>query len=163
MSAAHYAAWVEPLAARDRNARVEAVRLARSLDEASLKVETGDIGWSVRDELTHMAAADPDLVSLLRAILAGQRPDTSVFADIDARNAQHLDEYQGRAMSQIADELEHNQAALDELFAQLTDADEARQPVGMPFPLRQLIDGYSQHHPYHIDQIHAALVQSSHG
>jgi uncharacterized damage-inducible protein DinB len=159
MSAAHYAAWVEPLAARDRNARVEAVRLARSLDDASLKLETGDAGWSVRDELTHMAAADPDLVSLLRAILAGQRPDTSVFADIDARNAQHLDEYQGRAMSQIADELEHNQAALDELFAQVTDADETRQPVGIPFPLRRLIEGYSMHHAYHVQQIQNALTR----
>ena len=157
MTTQEYAAWVAPLAARDGESRSEAVRLARSLGDADLAKRTGDTGWTVRDELTHMASSDPDFLAMLRAILRGEKADTSVFADIDGRNARNLEARHGRSIDEIASELEENGRSLQQLLAQLTDDDESRQPEGVPFPIRGLVDGYSQHAPYHLTQIRGAL------
>jgi hypothetical protein len=149
-------AWVRPFAERDHESRTEAAQLARSLDASALARATGDTGWTVRDEITHMATADADFIPLLRAIISGEQPDTSVFADTDARNARNLEENRGRPAGDIARELEENGRTIAELFATLSDADETRQPAGFPFPLIGLIDGYSQHHQYHVGQIKSA-------
>jgi uncharacterized damage-inducible protein DinB len=133
--------------------------MARTVTEEQLSRPTGDEGWSVRKEFTHIAASDPDFVKTLRAILDGSTPDLSVFADIDARNARNLEAWKDRSMEEIADELERNGQVLQDLLARLTDDDEARQPEGMPFPLSGLINGYGQHGPYHLGQIRRAVGQ----
>ncbi len=160
MATERFPAWIRPFVTRDRESRTEAALLARSLNEHELQEHTGDSGWCVRDELTHMVSADSDFIPLLRAILDGEHPDTSVFADTDARNEQHLEERRGRPIAETARELDENGNQLSEVFAQLTDADEIRQPEGFPFPLGGLIEGYSQHHQYHLGQIHKALGRS---
>ncbi|MBI5288456.1 MAG: maleylpyruvate isomerase N-terminal domain-containing protein [Chloroflexi bacterium] len=152
-----FAAWVSPLAARDRDARAEAARLARSLSAGDLTKPTADAGWSVGDELKHMASSDPDFLKVLGAILGGEAVDMTVFADIDARNATHLAERRERSMDETATELEESGRSMGVLLARLTDEDESRQPEGLPFPLRALIDGYTMHAPYHVEQIKAAL------
>jgi uncharacterized damage-inducible protein DinB len=161
MTAQEFAAWVAPLAARDGESRAEAVRLARSLADADLAKPTGDTGWCVRDELAHMASADPDFLRVLGAVLRGEKADTSVFADIDGKNVRGLAEREGRSMEQIAGELEESGKAMAALLARLNDADQGRQPEGVPFPLGGLVAGYSQHGAYHIAQIQAALGLAS--
>jgi uncharacterized damage-inducible protein DinB len=152
-----FAAWVEPFAKQYRENRADAIDLARSLSADALGRPTGDTGWSVREELVHIAASDSDFLRTLGAILRGENVDTSVFADIDARNARNLAECQGRSIEQVASDLEQNGEALQKLVAQLTDGDESRQPEGFPFPLRGLIEGYGMHEPYHVAQIRTAI------
>ncbi len=157
MTAHSFAAWVEPLAASYRENRADIVQLTRTLTDEQLSLATGDEGWSVREEVTHIAASDPDFVTTLGAILDGGTPDLSIFNEIDARNARNLEAWKSRSIEEIAGELEKNGHALQALLARLTVEDETRQPDGMPFPLAGLINGYGQHGPYHLGQIRAAI------
>ena len=157
MTRYEFAIWVGPLAAAYREDRAEAVRIARSVSDVELSRPTGDEGWSVREEMLHIAASDTDFVGVLGAIVRGETPDTSVFADIDARNARNLAAWQGRSMRELADELESNGRETQELLSQLKVEDESRQPGGVPFAIGQLLAGYGQHGPYHVGQIRQAL------
>jgi uncharacterized damage-inducible protein DinB len=155
-----FAAWVQPLAAAYREDRAQAVRRARSLSDGELSRPTGDEGWSVREEMLHIAASDTDFLLLFAALLRGETLDTSMFADIDARNARNLAAWQDRSMREVADELESNGLATQDLLSQLTDEDESRQPEGVPFAISQLLGGYGQHGPYHVGQIRQALGEN---
>jgi uncharacterized damage-inducible protein DinB len=154
-----FATWVEPFAVAYREHRVDAVRAARAMSESDLDRPTGDEGWSVREEMLHIAASDGDFIGALSAIIAGGAPDMSLFADIDGRNARNLAAWQGRSMDEVATAYEKNGRALQGLLARLTDEDESRQPEGMPFAISQLIAGYGQHGPYHLGQVRQALGQ----
>jgi uncharacterized damage-inducible protein DinB len=152
-----FAAWVEPFAGRYRESRAQVLGLARSLGVADFAKSAGDEGWSVRDEFVHISASDADFIETLGALLRGGTVDTSIFADIDARNARNLAERKDRAMAQIAGDLHDSGEALQDLLAKLTADDESRQPAGFPFPLRGLVEGYGMHEPYHLGQIRAAI------
>src|SRR5262245_60369394 len=128
MSERTFAAWVEPLAASYRENRAAVVELARGLSDEQLARATGDEGWSVRTEFTHIAASDPDFVKTLTLILDGGKADLSIFNDIDARNARNLDAWKDRSMPNIAAALENNGRTLQLLLSRLTDEDESRQP-----------------------------------
>ena len=153
-----FATWVQPIAASYHDAHLEAIQRARMLNAGELALPTGDRGWSVRDELAHMAASDEDFIATLGAVLDGKQVDFSVFADIDARNARNLDAWSTRSVEDIASALERSDAALQELLARLTPEDEQRTPEGFPFPLSQMLQGYGMHHPYHLEQISGALA-----
>jgi hypothetical protein len=153
------AAWVQPFADSYRDSHAVAVQLARTLTREQMATPTGDEPWTVREEMLHIAASDPDFIRVLTAIVRGEAPDTSVFADIDKRNARNLSEWASRSMQEVGDELESNGLVLQGLLAQLKDEDEARQPAGVPFATKDLIAGYGQHAPYHIGQIRKAIGQ----
>jgi uncharacterized damage-inducible protein DinB len=153
-----FAAWVEPIAVAYHDAHVEAIERARTLSDDDLARPTGDSGWSVRDELAHMAAADGDFVATLGAVVAGGQVDLSIFNNIDERNAHHLSGWADRPREDIAAELERHNAELQKVLARLTPEDETRTPAGFPFPLAQLLQGYGMHHPYHLEQIAGALA-----
>jgi uncharacterized damage-inducible protein DinB len=154
-----FAAWVEPIAAQYRDGIAEGLRLARALRPEQLSLPSAeDAGWTVRDELVHMAASGGDFQRLLGAIVRGEQPDTSVFADTDARNARNLEARKAHSLEQVAAELEENGRVQQGLLAQLTDADESRTPDGMPFGLKDLLAGYGQHDAYHLAQIAAAIA-----
>jgi uncharacterized damage-inducible protein DinB len=152
-----FANWVRPIAANYHEAHEEAIAHARTLSDADLAKPTGDSGWSVRDELTHMAASDGDFAGTLTALVNGDRVDTSVFDNIDERNARHLAGWADRPREEIAGELERRDQELQVLLARLTDEDAQRTPEGFPFPLSNMLQGYEMHHRYHLEQIAGAL------
>lgn len=154
-----FAGWASPLVTKDLGHRAEAVTLARTLDSTALARRTADDGWTVREELAHMASADADFIPRLAAMLDGEGVDMSVFAETDARNAQHLAERADQTAESIANELETNNRELETLYGRLTDEDAERQPPGLPFTLSALIAGYSQHGAYHVGQIQNALKE----
>jgi uncharacterized damage-inducible protein DinB len=149
-TATSFAAWVVPQVAAYREHRAEAARLARSLSADQLARPAADAGWTVRDELVHIASTDPDFVGMLRSLVAGGTPDTSAFADVDARNARNLAAWAERSMAYVADALERNGREIEALLARLTDEDERRQPDGIPFPLGQIVMGSGMHAAYHV-------------
>jgi uncharacterized damage-inducible protein DinB len=153
-----FAQWVEPIAYAYHDAHEEAIEFARTLSDDDLAKPTGDSGWSVRDELTHMAASDGDFVKTLNAVLNGEQVDLTVFDNIDERNANHLAGWSDRPREDIAAELERNDSKLQDLLARLTPADESRTPAGFPFTLEQMLQGFGMHHPYHLEQIAGALA-----
>lgn len=153
-----FAEWVRPIAASYHDAHEEAIEQARTLSHDDLAKPTGDSGWSVRDELSHMAASDGDFVNTLTALVSGEKVDLSLFDNIDERNARHLAGWADRAREEIASELERRDGELQALLARLTADDEQRTPEGMPFPLADMLRGYEMHHRYHLEQIAAALA-----
>src|SRR5262245_1593403 len=96
-----FADWVAPHAASYRENRAGAASLARSLSDEQLQRPAPDAGWTVRDELVHLASTDPDFIGVLGAIVAGETPDTSVFANVDGRNAHNLAAWTDRSMSDV--------------------------------------------------------------
>jgi hypothetical protein len=152
-----FAAWVEPFAASYRESRAQVVRLAHAASDSDLTRPSGDEGWTVREEFVHIAASEDDVIRTLGAVLRGEAVETSIFEDIDGRNARNLADRKDRPMPQIAADLERNGEALQELLAKLSAGDESRQPEGFPFPLRGLVEGYGMHEPYHLGQIRAAI------
>lgn len=153
-----FAAWVAPIAAAHRAARDETVRLARSLPDPDLARETGDRGWTVRDEFVHIGTSETNVVKVLRAVVDGGAADTSFFQDLDANNARALDAARGRPMPAVADDLERLQRDLQTTLAGLTADDEARRYTGLPFPIGQVVAGYQRHEPYHLRQIREAIA-----
>ena len=142
MNDAKFAAWVEPIAVAYHDAHVEAIERTRTLSDEELAKPTGDSGWSVRDELAHMAASDGDFVRTLSAVVSGGQVDLSIFDNIDERNARNLD--------QLGDPLarrhRHGARAQRRQAAGAagtvdTPEDEARTPEGFPFPLAQMLAG----------------------
>jgi uncharacterized damage-inducible protein DinB len=158
MSGRSLAAWVESIAYAYHDAHAEAIERARTLSDADLAKPTGDSGWSVRDELAHMAAADGDFVRTLSAVINGEQVDFRMFDNIDERNAHHLAGWSDRPREDIVAELDRHDGELQELLTRLTPEDEARTPDGFPFPLAQMLQGYAMHHPYHLEQIAGALA-----
>jgi len=154
-----FAAWVAAHAASYRTSRSETVALARSLRDDDLLRRTGDAGWTVRDELVHIAASDPDFIGVLGAIVSGKRPDTSIFAEIDRRNAENIAAWRSRSLTDVIGELERNGEALQQLLSRLTDDDDKRRPEGLPFAIGGVVAGFGQHEPYHAGQIRSALGQ----
>ncbi len=152
-----YAPWVEPIASAHRKVRAETLRVVRSLSDTQLARDAGDPGWSVRDELVHIAASESNVVKVLRAITEGQTADMSFFADLDANNARALEAARDRSMQDIADDLDALGGELQVLLARLAIEDETRQYAGLPFPIGQLVAGYQGHEPYHLEQIRAAV------
>jgi uncharacterized damage-inducible protein DinB len=155
---AKFADWVQPIAESYHDAHVEAIERARTLNDEQLALPTGDSGWSVRDELAHMAASDGDFVKTLTALVKGERVDLSVFDKIDERNARHLAGWVDRPTTDISSELERNDGQLQTLLSQLKAEDEQRTPEGFPFALSNMLQGYAMHHPYHLEQIAGALA-----
>jgi uncharacterized damage-inducible protein DinB len=153
-----FAAWVRPIAESYHDVHEEAIAHARTLPDEDLAKPTGDSGWSVRDELTHMAASDGDFVSTLASLVNGENVDLSVFDNIDERNARHLTAWADRPREEITAELERRDGELQGLLARLTDEDAQRTPEGFPFPLADMLRGYEMHGRYHLEQIAGALA-----
>lgn len=154
------APWVEPIAAKYRDSHAQVVRTAGRLSADDLAKPSGDAGWTVRDELIHIAASLSDFATTLGAAVRGLHVDMSRFADIDASNASNLASRAGYSTDDVVRDVERDGRTVQELLAQLTPADESRQPDGVPFPLGRLLQGYAMHDPYHLGQIHAVLVSA---
>jgi len=160
MTTQQFAAWVEPWAQSYSDVRREGAARARTATAAELSQATGDEGWTVREELLHLAASDTDFIDALGAMVDGRTPDTDVFIDIDARNKRNLAKWQSRSMEDVASALEHNIGTLHGLLGRLTADDERRRPDGIPLEIGQLVKGYGQHSPYHLAQIRDALARA---
>jgi uncharacterized damage-inducible protein DinB len=157
MSDRQFAAWVEPIAAQYRANRAESLQFARTLGAEQLVLPTGDTGWSVRDELVHIAGADPFFLRTAAAFARGEKVDVNEMMDIDGRNTREMGARAGRTLEEIATELESNGDALQELLATFTAEDESRVPEGFPVPFGRLVESYGGHERYHLGQIRAAI------
>ncbi len=157
MTNATFVDWVAPHAASYRAVRAEAVTLALAATQEDLVHGTGDTGWTVLDEIVHLAIADEDFIRVLTTVIEGQVLDTSIFGDIDSRNAENLLKGRNRPIPELATALKHNSVTLVELLSRLNASDEFRQPEGFPFTLGKLVAAYGMHAPYHVAQLKDAL------
>jgi uncharacterized damage-inducible protein DinB len=156
-----FAAWVQPIAAQYRDSNAETVRIAGQITADGLTKPTADSGWTVRDELVHIAASLSDFAGTFGAIVRRERVDMSRFADIDARNADNLASRSRCTTDDVAHDVERDGPAVQKLLTRLTDADQSRTPDGFPITLGQMLQGYAMHDQYHLGQIKTALREKA--
>lgn len=149
-----FALWVEPIAAKLRESRAQVADLARSIPSGAWSQPSPLPGWTYKDLLAHLAATE-DLRAVLRAVLANEPVDASVFGD--ARNAQQVEERRGCSVDELIAEVATGSEETQELLSRLTEADENRRQADIPISLREGLALFSDHDQEHLPQLRAAL------
>jgi len=90
------------------------------LDEAALDARPADDGWSIRQNLTHIAASEADHCRVIAVIAGGDLDRLPAAVDRDAHNAARLAELGPLTLPQILDALADQRARTEALFARLT-------------------------------------------
>jgi hypothetical protein len=102
---------------------VSRAKLLASIDglaDTALDARPADGGWSIRQNLTHLAASEADHCRVIEVIAAGQPDRLPEAIDRDAHNAARLDELGSLRLAQILEALADQRARTEALFAQLT-------------------------------------------
>jgi uncharacterized protein (TIGR03083 family) len=151
-----FALWVEPIAAKLRESRAQVADLARSIPAEAWSQPSPLPGWTYKDLLAHLAPSEY-LNTVLRAVLANELVDVSIFAQVDARNAQQLEERRDRSVEELIAELEAGNSQTQELLSRLAEADESRRQADIPMSLGEGLRGFLEHDPEHLAQLRTAL------
>ncbi len=125
MTTRTFAAWVEPIARRDREARAELVEFARSFPAEAWDRPSALEGWTCKDVLSHLASdSDKWFAYILHTVLSGGRLDPSRVgpdADVDFINARGVKERRGRSVVELIAEIEADGEEHNELLSRITD------------------------------------------
>ena len=151
-----FAPWVEPIAAKLRESRAQVAALARSIPAEAWSQPSPLPGWTYKDLLAHLAPTE-DFRTVLRAVVANEPVDASIFANVDARNAQQVEERRGHSVDELIAELEAGSEKTQELLSRLTEADESRRQADIPISLGEGLGIFSDHDQEHLPQLRAAL------
>ena len=119
------AAWVAPIARRDREARAELVEFARSVPAEAWDRPSAVEDWACKDVMAHLASdSDKWFAYILHTVLSGGRLDPSRVgpdADVDFINARGVKERRGRSVVELIAEIEADGEEHDELLSRITD------------------------------------------
>ena len=110
MPGREFPSWVEPIARRDREARVELLEVARSVPcDAWLRPSPLE-GWTCKDLLAHLAGDTGKWFAyILRSVLDGNPLEPKRVgpdADVDALNGRDVDERRGCYVTELIAEIE---------------------------------------------------------
>ena len=125
MAERRFAAWVEPIAQRDRDGRAALLDYARSAPSDSWQQPSPVDGWQCRDVLAHIAGDTGKWFShMLYAALNGQQFDPARVGpgvDFDAINKRDVEERRNRSVAELIAEIEADGEEHEELLSRLTD------------------------------------------
>ncbi len=125
MSQMRFAPWVEPIADRDREAREELLRFARSVPDDAWSLQSPLDGWTCRDVLAHLAGDTGKwFENILLSVLRDQTLDAERFgpqADPDVLNALDIDARRNNTTPELLAEIESDGRKHDEMLSSLTD------------------------------------------
>ena len=165
MTARTFAAWVAPSAEQLREGRIEIARTARKLLPEHWSMLSPLEGWAYKDLLAHLASGDWVFQSMLRAVLGEGEPIAlKPGFDVNAGNAQRIDERKERSAEELIAEVESEGEATQELLARLPEDLDRGQVVGRmqdgtPVTLQQWVRGFPRHDTGHGAQLKTALDQ----
>ena len=94
---------------------------------------------------------------VLRAVVANEPVDASIFANVDARNAEQVEERRDHSVDELIAELEAGSEKTQELLSRLTEADENRRQADIPISLGEGLGIFSDHDQEHLPQLRAVL------
>jgi uncharacterized protein (TIGR03083 family) len=155
----------EKLRQRLEDSRGELLAVIATLGPAQAAAPTTNAGWAVRDVLAHLAGAELGHQQVIRALLAGDAPDTSGF-DLDAFNAADVAARRDASLTALLAELARNRletlALLDSVG--LDDWDLAGyHPGGFDTTVEGTFRIIAIHEKRHVKEIRAALTQAIQG
>ena len=149
--------WVNPIAAQLSESRRAIEEVARTIPEEAWLRPSPDPGWTYKDLLTHLAVGDWVCQMVLRAAVSGEPFDMSITAQLDQRNAQLIQERNGRSVLELVAEVAAEGEETQELLAQLTGAHEELGQEGAPMSLGEYLRSFPQHDSGHLAQLRTAL------
>lgn len=138
------------------NAILEVIDL---LSEAQAVDANANPGWTVRDLVAHLAAAEIGHCRVIRRLLAGQSTAIPGF-DLDAHNNAEVDARQQRTFAELLAEYKANRAATLALLDTVGDEDWDRggpHPGGFETTVEGTFRVISIHEKRHLREIKAAL------
>ncbi len=157
MTSRSFTPWVQPIADELRQSRWEIARVARQVPPELWNVPSPLEGWSYRDLLAHLAVGDWVCQSILRAVIANERVDLAVLAQLNDRNEQYRREREGRSVDELIAEVEAEGEETQELLAGLSEEDEQRKQEDAPMSLGEYLRMFPDHDRDHLAQLRKAL------
>jgi uncharacterized protein (TIGR03083 family) len=155
-----FASWVEPYAARWRDARAELLEFARSTPAEGWSRPSPLEGWSCKDLLAHAAANTGRNTHRLTEDVLARRPIdlAALTAEVDATNASDIEARRGRSVDELIAELEEEGEAWQDLMTKFGDEDKDYVPEGAPFSVSAYFEqAAGTHDREHLDQLRSAL------
>ncbi len=157
MTTRTFAPWVQPIADELHKGRWEIARVARQIPAELWNVPGPLEGWTYKDLLAHLAVGDWVCQTILRAVVANERADLAVLAQLNDRNEQYRREREGRSVDELIAEVEAEGEETQELLAGLSDADEQRKQEDAPMSLGEYLRMFPGHDREHLAQLRKAM------
>ncbi len=163
MTSRTFVSWVEPIAAKLRESRVQIVDVARTIPTEAWSRPSPNEGWSYKDLLAHLAGGDWMCQKGLRAVVANEWLDTSAsaIADYEGRNERFRREREGHSIEELIAEVEAEGEETQGLLARLTEADEGRRQEDIPMSEGEYLRGFPGHDRRHLEELRTALEGGS--
>lgn len=160
-----FAAWVEPIARRDRDARAELIEFARRLPLGASDGPSPLDGWTSGDLLAHLADDTGKWFAHILQGIVDEKPidveRVGPRANINAINAHDVEERRGRSVADLVAEVELDGRLHEDLLAQLTAGHENTRLPGYEVTLGDFLrdkpsGNRGQHDREHLSQLRAA-------
>ena len=136
MSDRTYASWVEPIAASDRESRIELLELVRTLSPADWERASPLPGWTLKDVLAHLAGGTgKNFQQILEAVVSRTPVNPAMLGDADARNAQDVEDRKDMSVGELISEIVGEGDAIDLLLSKLTDGQKDLRQDNIPMSL----------------------------
>ena len=153
----------EKLRQRLLDSRRDLLAAVENLGPAELTAPTSSAGWAVHDVLAHLAGAELGHQQVIRALLAGDTPDTTGF-DLDAFNAADVAARRNASLPALLNELAANRLATLALLDSISPDDWDRagyHPGGFDTTVAGVFRISAIHEKRHVKEIRAALTFGS--
>jgi hypothetical protein len=147
--------WVEPIASRLAESRLEIEKTARGVPVEAWDKASSYPGWSYKDHLSHLPHAHEGLHGVLRAVLEGRQPDFTRFVNIDALNEENRQQQADTSIDDLIAAFVSESQGTQRLLSDLT-AEHGDVSFG-PMTLGQALNGFAMHDAEHGSQITKAL------
>ncbi len=157
MTTRTFAPWVQPVANELRQGRWEIARVARQVPPELWTMPSPLEGWTYKDLLAHLAVGDWVCQSILRAVVANERADLAILAQLNGRNEQYRREREGRSVDELIAEVQSEGEETQELLAGLSEEDEQRKQEDAPMSLGEYLRMFPSHDRGHLAQLKTAL------
>jgi uncharacterized protein (TIGR03083 family) len=141
------------------DARGAVLALVEGLSQADFARPTANAGWSVKDEIAHLASIEARIRLMLAAVLSG-RAWSADRAELDAFNAGCVEERRTWTAEAVIAELRTTGQETATLLAQLTPEQLDQQwdhPIFGPMTVERTAGIIARHLRSHAEELRAAL------
>jgi hypothetical protein len=150
-----FAPWVEPIADRIEQSRIEIQQTCREVSSDAWAGASAYPGWSYKDHLAHLPYAHRGLHDVLQAVIDGGEPDFSRFLRIDDLNEENRQEHLGTPVDDLLTAFVAESAGTERLLGELTP-EHADVRFG-PMTIGQALQGFAMHDMAHGEEMRKAL------
>ena len=165
MSHSGFAPWVEPIAQRDREAREELLRFARSIPDEPWSLQSPLDGWTCRDVLAHLAGDTGKwFENILYSVLRDEPLDATRFgpeADINLLNTLDIVTRRSHTVLELLAEIESDTRKHEEMLSSLTDDHEHQLLAPYSISLGEFLTSREAGNRGGHDREHLAHIQAA--